>query len=910
MSSELFYSVFWNDEEKAKTVKERIGWTVSDIRRHLLDAKEKMTERFDFEFSVEHVKLRLNLTPAQLDMELDESGFDQSILGEFKYDKEKKEIQIKIRPPENDLVYTNSKGDIEKLKFRTKTRLSDIRFQGEDESKTNRFLNLIFSDSARIIDGKKERRILNSNERENYVDIQGYPRNNILVLASETVQIDRQIKALDALVSAPRREHRSLLNLLIHKNDCVWERVESENIECNVLEKEYSGFEEQKKFVEKALGSPDFSILIGPPGSGKTATIIELITQAASRGKKILLVASTHVAIDNILERIKEERKKKGTIADEFGIIPVRIGVEDVISDKVSDYMLDRKVRSELDRILSSLSKIVKRTPSQDALYNALNDDGSEVMERMILDTSNLICGTTMGIVNAPMIRDGSGTYLFDLMIIDEASKTTFPEFLVPALYAKKWVISGDPNQLAPYVDDDTLRKSLEAATENLNIADEQKAICVNVFNSVTNYQSPNCEVVIVPDDYRFFDDALEQKRCLEKDNERSAMLVINRHPLDENTLRLVAASNVILVRKGLFEGIKQYLSPFSIIMEGSDKRAASDALERQKEYLEKKLRQKPHDGEDSWEHNIVWRMSRMYEMYKSDDEERTDNKYQREIELLMPRFGDEKSQKIGKVVDNIRRVALPSIMDLLEKGFESGRDKTPKVTLFMGLPKKIIEDRSVRLSYQHRMHPEISKFPRKYIYNDNALKDGDGIETKRKLNFKRYSNSRSILKNVKLTKYTERNENPDEVNVMLTEVEQIMDWTKDNPKKNGSWSVALLTFYRGQEKLIKDALNKKFKTKREKRYFDLKETHNLEIQIGTVDRFQGHEADFVILSFVRSKEHRKGVGFLDTRNRLNVAITRARYALVVLADKEFFCRKKSLLKDFMESLGSEIRWR
>lgn len=38
----------------------------------------------------------------------------------------------------------------------------------------------------------------------------------------------------------------------------------------------------------------------------------------------------------------------------------------------------------------------------------------------------------------------------FDYLIIDESSKTTFQEFLVPAMYAKKWIIVGDTDSLAP----------------------------------------------------------------------------------------------------------------------------------------------------------------------------------------------------------------------------------------------------------------------------------------------------------------------------------------------------------------------------------------------------------------------------------------------------------------------------
>ena len=61
--------------------------------------------------------------------------------------------------------------------------------------------------------------------------------------------------------------------------------------------------------------------------------------------------------------------------------------------------------------------------------------------------------------------------------------------------------------------------------------------------------------------------------------------------------------------------------------------------------------------------------------------------------------------------------------------------------------------------------------------------------------------------------------------------------------------------------------------------------TGNVEIVCGTVDRFQGREADLVLLSMRNTGR----VGFLDSRNRLNVAITRARQQLVILGKGDYF---------------------
>ena len=120
-----------------------------------------------------------------------------------------------------------------------------------------------------------------------------------------------------------------------------------------------------------------------------------------------------------------------------------------------------------------------------------------------------------------------------------------------------------------------------------------------------------------------------------------------------------------------------------------------------------------------------------------------------------------------------------------------------------------------------------------------------------------------------------------------MAELKAFCDWAEDNAKneKNEPYDVAILTFYKGQEKALRDALKKLPGNQSRYARFNYK---GIAIKLATVDYFQGQEADVVFLSMVNT--HRDG--FMDSPNRLNVAITRARYQLVIAGNHDYFSNR------------------
>ena len=272
--------------------------------------------------------------------------------------------------------------------------------------------------------------------------------------------------------------------------------------------------------------------------------------------------------------------------------------------------------------------------------------------------------------------------------------------------------------------------------------------------------------------------------------------------------------------------------------------------------------------------------------------------KYRNDINKRIPKFAE---VDINRTISLLTEIALPSIIQLLQKGVSdrtivASRNET---TLNGGFREYDLRDRHTLVEYQHRMHSDISAFSAKHIYEGRALKNGNRIN--RDWGYYEYP-KRACWLNV-AGKSNCNNNNQEEVKVIITEVNKFISFAKDHPKHNGEpWTIACLTYYRKQEEMLKKELHRILKTERASSYQNTADGA-VEIMIYTVDKFQGKEADIVFLSMIKSGQ--AGLGFMDSPNRLNVALTRAKYQMVVVGDKEFF-RSNRCKSELLRSVAEE----
>lgn len=247
----------------------------------------------------------------------------------------------------------------------------------------------------------------------------------------------RMREALDAAAMGADEAHGRLLSALTRPESLGdLERTEH-----------YEGKQNARQLEAKqlALNTPDVALILGPPGTGKTTVICSIIEELAKDRQRVLLVAPTHVALDNVLEKV----------GNRAGVTAIRLGSPNNVEEQAHQFLLQNRSKDLVHRLAKNLVEAAS-TVDDDAVSDVQREwarriQNDESIGTMLLLNANLVCATPIGIGMNPAFREVS--VAFDVMIIDEASKATITDFLVPAARAKKWILVGDHRQLPPYVD-------------------------------------------------------------------------------------------------------------------------------------------------------------------------------------------------------------------------------------------------------------------------------------------------------------------------------------------------------------------------------------------------------------------------------------------------------------------------
>ncbi len=243
----------------------------------------------------------------------------------------------------------------------------------------------------------------------------------------------------------------------------------------------------QVEAVSKALGSEDVFMIHGPPGTGKTRTLTELIVQFVKRGLRVAASADSNTAVDNLLANLIDR-----------GLRVVRIGHPARVEKELVKHTLSNLVRrdpayTEIEKLYNRVEMLkekrdsklrpepkyrrglsdeeIKRLASKGArsrgispdiirkmaewieLNEKISDSMEEIREReleiihRVLRSSDVVLGT-----NSSFGMDFMEDMRFDVLVMDEATQSTEPSCYIPMVLAERWIMAGDHRQLPPTV--------------------------------------------------------------------------------------------------------------------------------------------------------------------------------------------------------------------------------------------------------------------------------------------------------------------------------------------------------------------------------------------------------------------------------------------------------------------------
>ncbi|RFU26328.1 Nucleoside-triphosphate phosphatase, partial [Scytalidium lignicola] len=217
----------------------------------------------------------------------------------------------------------------------------------------------------------------------------------------------------------------------------------------------------QKEAIKFALASRDIALIHGPPGTGKTHTLIELILQMLKLKLRVLVCGPSNISVDNIVERLAPHKVPIVRLGHPARLLPCVLNHSlDVLTQTSEAAAIVKDVRKEMDMKQASIRK-TKSGKERRTIYADLKELRKEFRERerkcvgSLVSTSKVVLATLHG-AGGYQLRDDE----FDVVIIDEASQALEAQCWVPLLRAKKAVLAGDHLQLPPTI------KSLNSKTK------------------------------------------------------------------------------------------------------------------------------------------------------------------------------------------------------------------------------------------------------------------------------------------------------------------------------------------------------------------------------------------------------------------------------------------------------------
>lgn len=208
----------------------------------------------------------------------------------------------------------------------------------------------------------------------------------------------------------------------------------------------------QEAAVNHVLAAKDVAIVHGPPGTGKTTTLVEAIYETLHRENQVLVCAQSNTAVDWISEKLTDR-----------GIAVLRVGNPTRVNDKMLSFTYERRFEAHPDYAeLWSVRKAIRETRAnrrgrsreeQDTIRNRLSrlrfraTELEVKIDSELFDEARVVACTLVGSANRVMMNRH-----FTTLFIDEAAQALEAACWIAIGKADRVILAGDHHQLPPTV--------------------------------------------------------------------------------------------------------------------------------------------------------------------------------------------------------------------------------------------------------------------------------------------------------------------------------------------------------------------------------------------------------------------------------------------------------------------------
>lgn len=600
----------------------------------------------------------------------------------------------------------------------------------------------------------------------------------------------------------------------------------------------------QAECIAKALSTPHFALIQGPPGSGKTTVIGGIIRRAVDAGLRVLVVSPTHVAVDNVVEKLVPGPE---AAADRLPAhsLPLRFSSRKTkLSPLALQYWVSSKKQHRAATLSLRLERLQReRSPLARQLYARVDDSqtGEAPLSKALAATASVLCGTPIGLLSCAELKLAQPGE-FDLLIVDEVSKLTLPDFLAIAVMARRWVLVGDPAQLPPF---NNAAESGCTLDPLLDSRLELACSLAGLLDSVPPRARGSLRIAVVARDRARTLPVIEaQLHGLDPCG--AQVVVCEPKALDSAIASLAEGSVQILVERGLTVPRPAFASGARLV----------EARQRAGALL--------HEVSFQVFHDWPWAERAGIEL--------STRGRRKSLARVLPTA--EALRQVDPEADHAEHLLLTaetyalntvSVYDWLAGFPIDSFDVSPLTELaavmapLAGLRAAVTPYTGV-LRKQYRMHSSLSRVPRELFYFGEALQDG-----------KADAGKELRVRLLQVSSRAQGEQNPDEAEAIVNILRQVGQTRRGEGERP---LVLVITPYREQERLLRAAVD------RVRASLD-----SLEVEVCTMDRCQGREAAHVLISLTRNRAS----PFLDAPKRWNVALTRAQQGLFLVGDIEAF---------------------